>query len=149
MSAVKDVPSLGWTRRSVAFTVLSAMDEYRREIGHRVAAYRDSANLTQEELAHAAGTSVKTVSRLENGRHEPELSTLRKFADALGVEVQDLQGKPPAPLGLGQPTQLDRIEQKLDQVLDALASMQAQDSAHKDAAQSQRTRTSAGRRRSA
>jgi transcriptional regulator with XRE-family HTH domain len=45
---------------------------------------------SQEELAHAAGISTSTLSRLERGLHQPSLPTLRKIAVALGVSLADL-----------------------------------------------------------
>jgi transcriptional regulator with XRE-family HTH domain len=45
---------------------------------------------TQEDLAHEAGISTSTLSRLERGLHQPSLSTLRKIATALGVSLVDL-----------------------------------------------------------
>lgn len=119
MTPVKLVPPMVWTRRSVAVSMTVALEEHRREIGQRLAALRESRGLTQDELAHQAGVSEKTVSRLENGRNDPELDTLRKFAKALKVELRDLQGEQPVPLGLGE-TQLDRIEKKLSELLDRL-----------------------------
>jgi transcriptional regulator with XRE-family HTH domain len=44
----------------------------------------------QEDLAHAAGISTSTLSRVERGLHQPSLPTLRKIAAALGVSLADL-----------------------------------------------------------
>jgi len=44
----------------------------------------------QEEVAHAAGISTSTLSRLERGLHQPSLPTLRKLAAALGVSPAEL-----------------------------------------------------------
>jgi transcriptional regulator with XRE-family HTH domain len=46
--------------------------------------------LTQEDLAHAAGISTSTLSRIERGLHEPSLPTLRKIAAALDVPPTNL-----------------------------------------------------------
>ncbi len=43
--------------------------------------YRIENNLTQEQLAEAMGTSASAISRLESGQHQPNLDTLRKFAN--------------------------------------------------------------------
>jgi transcriptional regulator with XRE-family HTH domain len=45
---------------------------------------------SQEDLAHAAGISTSTLSRVERGLHQPSLPTLRKIAAALGVSLADL-----------------------------------------------------------
>ena len=47
-------------------------------------AYRIEHDLTQEELAAAMGTSASAISRLEAGRHQPSLGTLRKFGEISG-----------------------------------------------------------------
>lgn len=44
----------------------------------------------QEDVAHAAGISTSTLSRVERGLHQPSLPTLRKIAAALGVSLTDL-----------------------------------------------------------
>jgi transcriptional regulator with XRE-family HTH domain len=44
----------------------------------------------QEDLAHEAGISTSTLSRIERGMHEPSLTTLRKLAAALEVSPADL-----------------------------------------------------------
>jgi transcriptional regulator with XRE-family HTH domain len=45
---------------------------------------------SQEDLAHEAGISTSTLSRIERGLHQPSLPTLRKIAAALGVSLVDL-----------------------------------------------------------
>jgi transcriptional regulator with XRE-family HTH domain len=47
-------------------------------------------NWMQEELAEAAGLSSTHLSRLENGHHQPQLSTVKKLAAVLGVEMDVL-----------------------------------------------------------
>ena len=55
-------------------------------IGNRVKDLRVERALTQEELAKKAGVGKNTVNRIERNETEPHMSTLRKLADALGVE---------------------------------------------------------------
>jgi transcriptional regulator with XRE-family HTH domain len=52
---------------------------------------------SQGDLGREAGVRADTVSSIERGRHDPRPSTLRKLADALGVEVEDLFREPEAP----------------------------------------------------
>lgn len=107
---------MGWTRRSGAASLILALDVQRREVGRRVVQLRESKGWGQEDLAHEAGVSVKTVSRVENGRHESRNNTVERIADALGVDKDELWPKP-APLGLGvedpYQAQLDRIEEEI------------------------------------
>jgi transcriptional regulator with XRE-family HTH domain len=51
---------------------------------------RKAAGITQEQLAHKAGLSLGYTQRLEAGRHDPPVSTLRAIAKALGVPVAEL-----------------------------------------------------------
>jgi transcriptional regulator with XRE-family HTH domain len=51
---------------------------------------RKAKGLTQETLAQRAKLSVGYVARVEIGRHEPTLLTLKKLAMALGVPLADL-----------------------------------------------------------
>jgi transcriptional regulator with XRE-family HTH domain len=51
---------------------------------------RKRKGLTQQELAKHAGVSQYTITEIETGRRDPRPSTLRKLADALGVEVADI-----------------------------------------------------------
>jgi DNA-binding XRE family transcriptional regulator len=48
---------------------------------------RFELGLTQEQVATAAGTSHTAVSRLENGTHMPQLTTLRRIAAVLDEEL--------------------------------------------------------------
>jgi transcriptional regulator with XRE-family HTH domain len=48
---------------------------------------RKELGLTQEELGQRAGVAAKHVSRIENGTHEPKVSTLFALVSALGLEL--------------------------------------------------------------
>lgn len=52
-----------------------------------LAAYRQAIGLTQRDVAAAMGTSQSAVSDLERGRHSPELETVHRYAEALGVQI--------------------------------------------------------------
>lgn len=58
---------------------------------------RSQAGVTQAELAARIGTTQSAIARLESGkgRHSPSLSTLKKYADALGcrLELRLVSGK--------------------------------------------------------
>ena len=58
----------------------------------RVRELREAAALTQEDLAHQAGISTSTLSRIERGTYQPRLDTLGKLARALDVPVAGLLG---------------------------------------------------------
>jgi transcriptional regulator with XRE-family HTH domain len=67
-------------------------------LGENVGRIRKARNLSQEELAAAAGVAVDTVARIERGeRQTTRTSTLHKLARALGVEPSTLLGILPPP----------------------------------------------------
>jgi len=50
---------------------------------------RSRAGLTQETVAERMGTTKSAVSRLETaGKHSPSVTTLKKYAQAVGCEVE-------------------------------------------------------------
>jgi DNA-binding XRE family transcriptional regulator len=60
---------------------------------------RERAHLTQAEVAHSAGLTMETVSRVEREANEPELSTAVAIARALGREITLTGPDIPAALG--------------------------------------------------
>ncbi|MFE7129836.1 ATP-binding protein [Streptomyces sp. NPDC057638] len=66
----------------------SAMGELARLLREA----RQRAGLSQEELAHASGVSVRALADMERGRSRgPQRRTLRALADALGLEPPEAQ----------------------------------------------------------
>ena len=59
-------------------------------IGQRVRAARKRRALRQIDLAESAELSVDTISKIENGLHDPHATTVRKLAAALRVKVEVL-----------------------------------------------------------
>ena len=55
----------------------------------RVRELREEKGVSQVRLAVAAGMDPATLNRLEMGKANPNLKTLERLADALGVEVGD------------------------------------------------------------
>ena len=50
---------------------------------------RSRAGLTQDAVAERMGTTKSAVSRLESaGKHAPSLATLKRYARAVGCELQ-------------------------------------------------------------
>lgn len=56
---------------------------------------RDENVLSQRELARQANVAFGTVWRLENGFPDARQSTIRKLAEALGVEPRELLAATP------------------------------------------------------
>ncbi|RSS79940.1 XRE family transcriptional regulator [Streptomyces sp. WAC06614] len=67
-------------------TAASAGDGF----GPRLRALRQGAGFSQEDLAHASGVSVRTLSNLEQGRSRgPQRRTVQALAKALGLDAAD------------------------------------------------------------
>ena len=56
--------------------------------GDRVAAAREGANLTQEELARRLGVKLATILNLENDHSEPRANKLQMMAGMLNVSLR-------------------------------------------------------------
>ena len=61
-------------------------------LAKRLKQLRAERGLTQAALAKRAGVTLSYVGRLEIGKHDPQLSSLRKLAKALKVTVGELVG---------------------------------------------------------
>ena len=59
------------------------------EIKKQLINARINTGLTQDEIAHKIGTSKSSISRLEslNNTFMPNLGTLMKYAEALGLKL--------------------------------------------------------------
>lgn len=60
------------------------------KIGKFIAELRKNKNMTQEQLGERLGVSFKTISKWENGRGMPELSTLKPLSEELGVSINEI-----------------------------------------------------------
>lgn len=55
---------------------------------HTLRTHRQKAGLSQEELAHRAGKSIRYVSLLESRKHQPSLDTLKGLCDGLNISME-------------------------------------------------------------
>ena len=60
----------------------------RRQVIEELAAARREASLSQTEVAARMGTSQSVVARLESGQIDARLSTLQRYAAAIGHDLQ-------------------------------------------------------------
>ena len=61
-----------------------------RDIGANIRRARTRRHLTQDDLAQTVHTTRQTISNYETGRSRPDVETLQRLADALGVELTEL-----------------------------------------------------------
>jgi ribosome-binding protein aMBF1 (putative translation factor) len=57
---------------------------------HPIRVFRELRGLTLEELASRSGIGRAFLSLLESRCRQPSVATLRRLADALGVDLDDL-----------------------------------------------------------
>jgi transcriptional regulator with XRE-family HTH domain len=62
---------------------------------------RAEVGISQRDLAEAAGVDVRQIRRYEAGEQQPLLSVAVAIADALGISVGELAGKPSHRIKLG------------------------------------------------
>lgn len=62
--------------------------EIRSAIGKRIKSIRLQRDMTQQELATAAGITKANVCRVEEGKYSVGIDVLDKIADALGVSLE-------------------------------------------------------------
>jgi DNA-binding XRE family transcriptional regulator len=59
-------------------------------LGQKIKELRAKKSMTQEDLAELSGIPQSYISRLEAGQHSPSHATLEKIAQALGVDVHQI-----------------------------------------------------------
>ncbi len=74
-------------RRSV-FPGFRELSDHRADLVAELAATRRRLGLAQTEVAARMGTSQPAVARLEAGKSDARLSTVERYAAALGFEVR-------------------------------------------------------------
>lgn len=83
------------TRDNPAFPKMVDAALRRRELLRALAERREELGLSQTTVAARMGTSQSSVARLEAGEADARLSTIERFAAALGQTVEWRLGMPP------------------------------------------------------
>jgi transcriptional regulator with XRE-family HTH domain len=73
--------------RRTSFPGLQGLVERRRELIEELVRARQQSGLSQTEIAVRMGTSQSAVARLESGGLDVRLSTLERYAGAIGRTV--------------------------------------------------------------
>lgn len=61
--------------------------EALQSIGEQLKVIRESKSISQRAVVIRTGLAQKTISRIENGIDSPRMSTVIKFAHAIGAEL--------------------------------------------------------------
>ncbi len=63
--------------------------ELEYQVAGQMLKARSRAGLTQDAVAERMGTTKSAISRLESaGKHAPSLATLKRYASAVGCDLQ-------------------------------------------------------------
>ncbi len=65
-------------------------NKFVKEIGENIVRIRKEQNLTQKELSYRLEIEDSALRRIEKGRTNPTILTLKKIATALKVNISDL-----------------------------------------------------------
>lgn len=65
--------------------------------GERLREYRESRDMSQQDLADILGTTKQVLSRYETGQRDPKLTTVSEYANKLGLPLSYFWGETPAP----------------------------------------------------
>lgn len=60
----------------------------------RLREVRDELGYSQKELSDKTGIALSTISGIELGKHKARPVTLRKLADAMGVDIREITRGP-------------------------------------------------------
>lgn len=64
--------------------------EFVRAFGEHLRTLRKSKGMTQEDIMEKSGLNLRQVGRMERGERNSSISTVKLFADALGVHIKEL-----------------------------------------------------------
>ena len=74
-------------RKNPKFPVMVAARTNRRVLQRQLAERRVALGMTQTEAAVLMSTSQSSIARLESGEHDVRVSTLERYAAALGCSI--------------------------------------------------------------
>jgi len=80
---------LARAKKRAGFSKAYAALEPEYRLVNQMLRARSRAGLTQDAVAAKMGTTKSAISRLESaGKHAPSLETLKRYAEAVGCELQ-------------------------------------------------------------
>ncbi len=77
-----------WLRKEHYDVAMPALTIQREKMGQSIRNLRQQREMTQQDLADAAGITKANVSNIEAGKYSVGLDVLNRIANSLGVEVE-------------------------------------------------------------
>jgi transcriptional regulator with XRE-family HTH domain len=81
---------LDWTAESWDREVMAPSPQAPAGLGKAIRQLREKRGMTQEGLAHEAGSTAATIGAIERGLTNPSWGTVEAIAEALGVSVVEV-----------------------------------------------------------
>ncbi|CAA0239901.1 helix-turn-helix domain-containing protein [Tenacibaculum maritimum] len=69
---------------------MTSKEQIQLDVGKRIRDLREKKGVSQKDLAYSCGFDKSNMARLEMGRTNPTIYTLKKIAENLEVELTDL-----------------------------------------------------------
>ena len=85
-----NVDTLGMTSFIYYYYIIMTDERFIGVDGRKLRRLRRERALSQQDLLRITGVAQATLSELERGKRQARASTLRKLAEALGVEPKEL-----------------------------------------------------------
>lgn len=82
--------SIEWNNIFFQDSMFDMKDKIRKSVSVKVKALRESASLTQEELAAKCNVSWRTISNLERGLVVPDLVMLVQICEIFNTKIDDM-----------------------------------------------------------
>lgn len=65
-------------------------DKYLKEFGKFIKKLREKHGLSQEELSYQSDVSISQITRIEHGKINPTLCTIKSLAKGLKIKTAEL-----------------------------------------------------------
>lgn len=92
---------------------MDTMERDAEYIADQVRFMRKMFRWTQENLAHSAGLTTRTIEKVESGRHRPDEQTLRSIARAFNINGIEIFEKPTPEAQARQRAEIERASRKM------------------------------------
>lgn len=90
MEALEDIRAFDQARSAPLEFVPAAVADRLIDGDTPLRVWREYRGLSQDQLAEAAGISAPFLSQIEHGQRNPSLDTLKRIAQVLSVDLDDL-----------------------------------------------------------
>ena len=122
---LQEVPVCDENRDGVRMCAMEEGGKHEMTIGERIREIRRDQNISQTQLAQAAGLNQPQVSAIEGGRVKPSAKTIERIATALHVPVESITNEQPKPDPTFTPYQVmliyKAIQHRIDEEINRLA----------------------------